>query len=142
VAAPAFASVIGYASCFSGALDAGVRAPAWDITFLGRDTPVAAVRKAADAVHADAIVLAAVMPESIAAAVDDLTALMETHSVVVGGPAADRDACALPAPRLLRPDLVGAARALTLATPAAQRGRGPDRAGARAPQPGSLSARA
>jgi methanogenic corrinoid protein MtbC1 len=75
----------------------------WDIRFLGRDTPVAAVRTAADAVHADAIVLAAVMPESIAAAVDDLNVLMATHSVVVGGPAADRDACALPTRGRRRP---------------------------------------
>ncbi|HEV2059823.1 MAG TPA: MerR family transcriptional regulator, partial [Solirubrobacteraceae bacterium] len=89
----------------------------WGVTFLGRDVPVAAARSAADAVRADAIVLAAVMPEPLAAAARDLTELMETHSVVVGGPAADRDAGQLPKPRLLRADLVGAARALTLATP-------------------------
>lgn len=92
----------------------------WSITFLGRDTPVAAVRSAADAVRADAIVLAAVMPEPLAAAEDALASLIDTHSLVIGGPAVTGEMCALPRPRLLPPDIVGAARALSLATPQAR----------------------
>lgn len=100
----------------------------WSITFLGRDTPVAAVKSAADAVRADAIVLAAVMPEPLAVAQRDLTALMDTHSLVIGGPAVTGEMCALPKPRLLPRDIVGAARALTLASP--QAGLTPAAAGA------------
>jgi DNA-binding transcriptional MerR regulator len=90
----------------------------WNITFLGRDMPVPAVATAADAVAADAIVLAAVLAEPLADAERELTAIMQTHSVVVGGPATGSGAAALPQPRILRSDVVTAARALTLATPA------------------------
>lgn len=92
----------------------------WSVTFLGRDVPVASVRHAADAVRADAIVLTAVLPDPLAAAADDVMALTQTHSVVVGGPATAGDATPLPKQRILHPDLVTAARALTLATPAAR----------------------
>jgi len=88
----------------------------WNITFLGRDMPVASVRSAADAVDADAIVLAAVLPEPLADAERSLNAIMQTHCVVVGGPATGTGAAALPQPRILRSDVVTAARALTLAT--------------------------
>jgi cobalamin-dependent methionine synthase I len=88
----------------------------WSVTFLGRDTPVSAVRSAADSVRADAVVLAAVLSEPLAAATDELIDLAETHSVVIGGAATARDAVALPKPRILSPDIVSAARALTLAT--------------------------
>jgi len=93
----------------------------WNITFLGRNTPVQSVRTAADAVKADAIVLAAVLPEPLADAQPALVAIMQTHSVVVGGPATATDAIALPKPRLLRSDVVSAARALTLAARATNR---------------------
>ena len=89
----------------------------WNITFLGRDIPVSAVRSAADAVNADASVLAAVLAEPLADAEPDLRAIMQTHSVVVGGPATGTNAIALPKPRILRADVVTAARALTMATP-------------------------
>jgi len=88
----------------------------WSITFLGRDVPVPSIRAAADAVKADAIVLAAVLPEPLAHAGSDLDAIMRTHAVVVGGPAARSDAIDVPEPRILRSDVVSAARALTLAT--------------------------
>ncbi|HEV2774157.1 MAG TPA: MerR family transcriptional regulator, partial [Solirubrobacteraceae bacterium] len=87
----------------------------WNVTFLGRDVPVASVLHASDTVRADAIVLAAVLPEPLAAASSALSEIMETHSVVVGGPATERDVVALPKPRILHPDLVNAARSLTLA---------------------------
>lgn len=92
----------------------------WSVTFLGRDVPLGSVRDAADAVQADAIVLAAVLPEPLAAAAKDVTGLTETHSVVVGGPATARAVGPLPKPRILQPDLVGAARALTLAASGAR----------------------
>jgi hypothetical protein len=85
--------------------------------------PVPSVRTAADAVAADAIVLAAVLAEPLADAAPALTAIMQTHSVVIGGPATGSGAAALPQPRILRSDVVTAARALTLATPANPPGR-------------------
>jgi MerR family transcriptional regulator, light-induced transcriptional regulator len=101
----------------------------WNVTFLGRDVPLEAVRRAADTVSADAVVLAAVLPEPLAAAAPDVAEIMHTHSAVVGGPGTERAAVALPKPRILHPDLVGAARALTLATDGPQlAGRGADAA--------------
>ena len=94
----------------------------WSVTFLGRDVPLGAVRRAADTVTADAIVLATVLPEPLAAAASEVAEIMQTHSVVVGGPGTERAAVALPKPRILDPDLVGAARMLTLATDGAQAG--------------------
>lgn len=87
----------------------------WSVTFLGRDTPVASVRDAADAVGADAIVLAAVRAEPLAAASAEIAALMRSHPVVVGGPALQRCSTKLERRRLLAPDLVSAGRALTRA---------------------------
>lgn len=88
----------------------------WSVTFLGRDTPVESVRDAADAVRADAIVLAAVRAEPLAAAAVEIAALMQSHPVVVGGPAVRRGAPGLERRRLLAPDLVIAAQTLTRAT--------------------------
>ena len=87
----------------------------WSITFLGRDTPVGSVRRAAEAVEPDAVVLAGVMPEALAIASDDIAGLAADRTVLLGGAMTatytlgDADVQILPA------DLLAAAKALTLA---------------------------
>ena len=95
----------------------------WSITFLGRDTPLASARDAADSVEADVIVLGAVLSEPLAAAAAEIDELMQTHPVVVGGPATQRTLLPLERRRLLQPDLLTAAQTLTRAA-AAARARG------------------
>ncbi len=58
----------------------------WRVTYLGGDTPLQSAADAADAVRADIIVLAAVLPEVLAAVISDLGAL-DGRAVVLGGPA-------------------------------------------------------
>src|SRR3954453_10124960 len=55
----------------------------WRITYLGPDAPVPAVDHAARAVAADVVVLSAAMPATLAATVDDLRALAQTHAVAI-----------------------------------------------------------
>ena len=64
----------------------------WRVTYLGGDTPLQSVVDAADAVRADVIVLAAVLPEILAAVLPDLGAL-DGHAVVLGGPATAARRC-------------------------------------------------
>ena len=100
----------------------------WSVIFLGRDTPIDSVQDAGDAVRADAIVLAAVRSEPLAAAAADIAALMQTHPVVVGGPAVARCSADLERRRLLAPDLLSAAHALTGAAQPSMKPVSPPRA--------------
>lgn len=60
----------------------------WRVTYLGADAPLRSAAEAAGAVRADVVVLAAVLPEVLAAVAPELGALAAHHPVVLGGPAA------------------------------------------------------
>jgi MerR family transcriptional regulator, light-induced transcriptional regulator len=84
----------------------------WRITYLGADAPLDAVDRAAGAVDADVVVLAATLPETLAAALDDLRALAERHAVAVGGAAAVGNGVPWLSGRTLPADPLVAAQAL------------------------------
>lgn len=86
----------------------------WSIVHLGRDASLDVVQDAADAVGAEAVVLAATMPENLADAADAIDGLAQRHPVAVGGPAAH--AAPLSA-RLLSPELLTGARLLAGGAP-------------------------
>ena len=96
------------------AFGVALRELGWSITYLGRDTPVSAARRAADAVDADAVVLAAVLPETLVATASDVAALREQHAVFVGGPATSSSVVSELKPWLLPRELLTAAKVLTL----------------------------
>ncbi len=87
----------------------------WTITLLGRDTPLASARQAADAVGADAIVLAVTLSQTLSQAADQIVALARTHPVLIGGPAASHETC--PRQRVLPRDVLAAAQVLSLHAP-------------------------
>jgi MerR family transcriptional regulator, light-induced transcriptional regulator len=91
-----------------------VRELGWRVTYLGADTPLGAVERAADALAPDAVVLAAALPGPLAEASDAIAALARRHPVAVGGAAAARGRAALTASRVLPADPLVAAQALTL----------------------------
>jgi DNA-binding transcriptional MerR regulator len=83
----------------------------WRVTYLGGDTPLRSAGDAAGAVRADVIVLAAVMPDVLAANLPELAAL-DGHAVVLGGPATGGEAVPGLALPVLPADLLLAAHAL------------------------------
>jgi DNA-binding transcriptional MerR regulator len=85
----------------------------WRITYLGPDAPVHALQRAADAVHADVVVLAAALPATLAAVAPDLRDLARTHAMAVGGAGATDNRSPWLAGRMLPPDPLVAAHALT-----------------------------
>jgi methanogenic corrinoid protein MtbC1 len=64
----------------------------WRVTYLGGDAPLRSAGDAADAVRADVIVLASVLPEALAAVIPELAAFAPGRAVVLGGPATCGDA--------------------------------------------------
>src|SRR3954469_26072832 len=85
----------------------------WRVTYLGADAPVPAVDHAARAVAANVIVLSATLPDTLAAAADDIRDLARDHPVAVGGAGAGADRSSWLAPRTLPTDPIVAAHALT-----------------------------
>lgn len=85
----------------------------WSITFLGRDTPLSAARNASAAIRADALVLAASLPGTLAAVAGEIAGFADEQPVLVGGPATARGAPGIAATRVLPRDLLVAARVLT-----------------------------
>ena len=85
----------------------------WSVTYLGRDTPLAAVAAAAEQTSPDVIVLAALLPEGLLAVADALAEFAEARPVVLGGTAAAVHAPVQLARRVLPVDIVAAAQALT-----------------------------
>ena len=96
------------------AFGVALRELGWSITYLGRDTPVSSAQRAADAVGADAVVVAAVLPATLAAAATDIASLSREHAVFVGGPAIASQVEAELEPLLLPRDLLTAAKVLAL----------------------------
>jgi MerR family transcriptional regulator, light-induced transcriptional regulator len=70
-----------------------LRDQGWRITYLGADTPVAALRGAATAVEPDAIVVAAALGPTLAAAGAALQQLAEERTLLVGGAGATDAVC-------------------------------------------------
>jgi DNA-binding transcriptional MerR regulator len=100
----------------------------WKVTYLGADTPLGAVERAADALGPDAVVLAAALPHPLAQASDAVAALARRHPVALGGAAAARSGAHWTASRVLPADPLVAAQALTLHdAPAAEADRRPPR---------------
>lgn len=89
----------------------------WSTVYLGRDTPLTVVQQAAGAVGADAIVLAATLPETLAGAADEIAELAQRHPVALGGRATQQLSSSPLAARVLPPELLPAARHLTDAGP-------------------------
>ena len=85
----------------------------WRVTYLGADTPVEAVERAADAVEADVVVLSVARADAFAAAADDIQALTVTHAVALGGSGIPHDPPAWLTTRTLPADPLVAAHALT-----------------------------
>ena len=93
----------------------------WRVTYLGADTPVASLDRAATTVGADAVVLSAALPGTFAAAADDIRALARRHPVAMGGAGVARAQSEWLSTRTLPADPVLAAHALnTEAGPEAQ----------------------
>jgi DNA-binding transcriptional MerR regulator len=96
-----------------------LRGLGWRVTYLGTDTPLESVVYAAGAVSADAVVLAASIPETFAAVADRVAGLANEHPVVLGGAGTADAAGPRLSSRVLPLDLVTAAQALVLAHSAA-----------------------
>jgi DNA-binding transcriptional MerR regulator len=86
----------------------------WRVAYLGADTPVPSAAQAADALGAEAVVLTAAVPSTLAAAAELIADLAETHPVVLGGEGTSELSWPPLAPRVLPADLLTAAQALTL----------------------------
>ena len=89
-----------------------VRDLGWSVTFLGRDTPLSAARFAAERVSADVVVLAAVVPDTLAAVAGEIAALAAKLPGGVGGPATTGAAPTPLAAQILPADLLVAAQIL------------------------------
>jgi DNA-binding transcriptional MerR regulator len=85
----------------------------WSITFLGRDTPLLSAQRATASVRADALVLAASLPETLAAVVADIAAFADEQPVLIGGPATAQETPGISDSRLLAGDVLTAAQDLT-----------------------------
>ena len=68
-----------------------LRARGWRIGYLGSDTPVDTVARAADSLRPDLVVLSAVSDERVRAVEAELRALTDRHRVAVGGAGAGGD---------------------------------------------------
>jgi methanogenic corrinoid protein MtbC1 len=86
----------------------------WSVTFLGRDTPLASVEEAAQAVGADVVVLAAALPQALERSAEGIVELARSRPVLVGGQATVRDVAAQLRARILPADVIVAARVLSL----------------------------
>jgi DNA-binding transcriptional MerR regulator len=89
----------------------------WKIVYLGRDAPLEVVQTAADAVGADAIVLAATLPDALADAADAIGELAQRRPVMLGGRATPHVAPALVSAHVLAPEILLAARMLAERAP-------------------------
>ena len=116
-----------------------LRARGWRITFLGGDTPVAAVAEAARLVSPAIVVVAGEIPGHLQAAADQLAALAREAPLAVAGAAATPELALRTGATLLRDDPVEAAERLS-AAPAARAADG--RVGGRSPLGTSRRSRA
>ena len=94
-----------------------LRSAGWRIAFLGADTPIETIERAATVLQPDAVVLCAVAPEHLLAVERDLTELARRTTVAIGGPGVDSALAERVGAVRLEGDLMTAAAAF------AQRGR-------------------
>lgn len=66
-----------------------LRSAGWRIAFLGADTPIETIERAATELQPDAVVLSAVAPERLLAVERDLTELARRTTVAIGGQGVD-----------------------------------------------------
>ena len=66
-----------------------LRSAGWRIAFLGADTPIETIERAAAELQPDAVVLSAAAPEHLRAVDRDLTELARRTTVAIGGPGVD-----------------------------------------------------
>jgi DNA-binding transcriptional MerR regulator len=78
----------------------------WSISFLGADTPIAAISSAVQAQHTDLVVLSAMYPARLDAVVDELAELTSHVRVALAGPGATEQTAARSGAELLAGDLV------------------------------------
>lgn len=81
----------------------------WSISFLGADTPVAAIGSAVAAQHTDVVVLSTIDAGRLDAVAAEVRELAARVRVVLAGPGADQQTAARCATELLAGDLVDAA---------------------------------
>ena len=86
----------------------------WGITYLGADTPLAALERAAAAVEPEVVVLSTATASTFGAAAGDLEVLAQRLPVVLGGAGADDAAAAWLVARRLPADPVMAGHALVV----------------------------
>jgi DNA-binding transcriptional MerR regulator len=92
----------------------------WRVCCLGADAPVAAIADAAARVSPVQIVVAALRPEPLLTAADELTELAAEHPLAIGGAGADAAMAERIGARLLDGDPIGAADLLTADVSAAR----------------------
>jgi MerR family transcriptional regulator, light-induced transcriptional regulator len=85
----------------------------WRITYLGEDAPINVLKSAAARVTADAIVLSAALPATLADAAEAIGELAREHAVALGGAGATTNPAPWLASRTLPDDPIVAAHALT-----------------------------
>ena len=85
----------------------------WRVTFLGADTPVAALHETAERLQPELVVLSAVRAEPLVAIADDLARISARTPVALGGEGADPVVALRAGARLMRDDPVTAAHHLT-----------------------------
>jgi len=88
----------------------------WSISFLGADTPIAAIGSAVAAQHPDVVVLSATEAVRLDAVADELRELAAQVRVLLAGPGATERTAARSGTELLAGDLVGSADALSAQT--------------------------
>jgi DNA-binding transcriptional MerR regulator len=85
----------------------------WSISFLGADTPIAAIVSAVAAQHTDVVVLSATDTARLDAVAGEIRDLASRVRVVLAGPGATEHTAARSGAELLAGDLVGSADALS-----------------------------
>jgi DNA-binding transcriptional MerR regulator len=104
-------------ACFPGeqhelglvAFGLALRARGWRIGYLGSDTPLETIARAADSLRPDLVVLSAVSEERVRAAEDELRSLAARHRVAVGGAGATGEAAEVVGAIALAGDVVAEA---------------------------------
>jgi methanogenic corrinoid protein MtbC1 len=85
----------------------------WSISFLGADTPIAAIGSAVAAQHTDVVVLSTIDTARLDRVADELRALASRVRVLLAGPGATKQVAARSGTELLVGDLVDSADAIS-----------------------------
>ncbi|MEO6502972.1 MAG: MerR family transcriptional regulator [Jatrophihabitantaceae bacterium] len=88
----------------------------WSISFLGADTPIAAIHSVVAAQHTDLVVLSATDAARLDAVAEELRELVSRVRVLLGGPGATERVSARSGAELLTGDLIDSADAISAQT--------------------------